>query len=94
MRSFFELTPAAAAALRNALKGLPEIECPIFAPVRDARDSAKKKWGVGIYDRKNLSVKDPVIVYVDGLEFYIDPSMADALSGQTLSYVDGAFMST
>lgn len=94
MRSFFELSPVAAAVLRDALKGLPEIECPIFAPVQDAKDSAKKKWGMGIYDRKNLSVKDPVIVNVDGLEFYIDPSMANTLSGQTLFYVDGAFVTT
>ena len=47
---------------------------------------------MGIYDRKNFSAKDPVIVCVEGFEFYIDPSMANALSGQTLSYVDGAFV--
>lgn len=92
MSTFFQLTPEAVAVLRRFLDGIAEIEHPIFSPVLDSGDMAKRTWGIGVYDKKNLAVTDPVIVNIDGLEFYIDPSMSDALTGKTLSYVDGSFV--
>ena len=90
----FSLTPEALDALRRFLQNIHGIEHPIIAPVQDSGDAAKRKWAMGIYDRKNLAVVDPLIVNIGGLEFYIDPSMSAALAGQILSYVDGAFVIT
>ncbi|KQV46145.1 MULTISPECIES: hypothetical protein [unclassified Duganella] len=86
----FDLTKEAVAALLSFLKEIPEVEFAVFAPVQDARDAEKKRWAMGIYDKKNLGAEETILV--GGLEFYIDPSMSAALYGQTLSYIDGAFV--
>jgi hypothetical protein len=63
-----------------------------LAPIYDQRDVTRSKLALGIYEKKNLVVENSLLMKLYEFEFYIDPSMADALFEQTLAYVDGSFI--
>lgn len=82
------VTPSLAQRLRSTIDSMP-LKDPVIAVALHRRDgSTEQRLGVGVYERANLG-DDAVIVEVDRLKFYVDPSMEALLSSGTLDVVDG-----
>lgn len=87
----FQITPHAIEAMEKLLKDIPAIEHPVIAPIRSRSDVGGPGWMLGVYEKKNLGSQGQKVVKVLGYEFYIDPSMSNALSERTLDFIDGHF---
>lgn len=92
MKPSFELrvTPRVAERLRAMISNM-SLQDPVIAIARHRRNgSTKSRLGAGVYERADLP-SDAMIVEVDRLKFYVDPSMDTLLNGRTLDVVDGEF---
>lgn len=84
------VTPRVAQRLCSTIDGM-SLKDPVIAVALHRRNrSTEQRLGVGMYERANLPL-DAMIVEVDRLKFYVDPSMETLLSGGTLDVVDGEF---
>ena len=86
----FLLSKRAYQALIKASRSLPTQDA-VFAVVL-GKDVATgvTKFGIGVYERSSLP-EHAQIVTVDGLQFYIDPSIGSQLIGKTVDHDAGRF---
>lgn len=86
-----QITPRVVSRLRSTLGGL-SLSDPVFAVAQHRRGgSTEVHLGVGVYARTALP-DDATIVEVDGLKFYVDPSMESLFKDGTLDVINDEFM--